>query len=328
MVGKVTSNKELSASQMPVLMGCSRFQSRNELLKMIMDANHGIEPPQISSEPMNWGNTLEPIILNEACARLGLGNPKTTHDKAYHHDTLPIACSLDGTIEGNSKEVVSDMEKGIICVNADSIKLEGTVILESKVTAHDVETADTLPLYRGPLQLQMQMDICHAEVGVLCVLYKGTTLRLFVYKRDDEVLSQLHDAIMDFQKRIDKYLTNEEIDFYESQSPDEAARVFNEADKTEIKLPHCEELAERIVTLRNEITEREKEIDYHQTKIMDEMRDNQYAVAGRYGIDWPVRQFKPQPARTLPAKDGYVIRQSKLKIKDREDLNGNNNVSK
>jgi len=320
MVGKVTSNKQLSASQVPVLMGLSKFQSRNELLKLVMDANHGIEPPGISNESMDWGNTLEPIILNEACKRLGLGNPKITHDKPYQHDTLPIACSLDGTIDGNDQEIMTDLEKGIICVNADKIKLSGKIILESKLTAHEVESADQLPLYRGPLQLQVQMDICHAEVGIVCVLYKGTTLRLFVYQRDDETLSEIHDAIMDFQRRIDKYLTNEEVEWYDMQSPDEASRVFDEAEKTTIDLPDVEPLAEQILTLNEEITDKQKQIDALQIRIMDEMRDSQYAHSGRYKISWPVINYKAQPEKYTPPRPARTVRQSKLRIRDREDF--------
>jgi predicted phage-related endonuclease len=37
MVGKVTPNDQLSASEVPVLMGASRFMTVNELLKQKMD---------------------------------------------------------------------------------------------------------------------------------------------------------------------------------------------------------------------------------------------------------------------------------------------------
>lgn len=76
MVGKVTPNDQLSASEVPVLMGASRFMTVNELLKQKMDVISGIDPPFTSNESMDWGNKLETTILNESCARLGLGNPK------------------------------------------------------------------------------------------------------------------------------------------------------------------------------------------------------------------------------------------------------------
>ena len=96
MVGKLTPNDQLSASEIPVLMGASRFMTVNELLKQKMDVISGIEPEFKSNESMDWGNRLEPMILNESAVRLGLGNPKTNHDKPYFHESLPFACSLDG----------------------------------------------------------------------------------------------------------------------------------------------------------------------------------------------------------------------------------------
>jgi len=50
---------------------------------------------------------------------------------------------------------------------------------------------------------------------------------------------------------------------------------------------------------------------------MDQMRDAEICNAGRYKISWPMRHYKAQPAKTVPAKEAYVIRQSKLSIRDR-----------
>lgn len=61
MVGKVTPNDQLSASEIPVLMGASKFKTVNELLKEKMDIISGVEPPFISNESMDWGNTLEKL---------------------------------------------------------------------------------------------------------------------------------------------------------------------------------------------------------------------------------------------------------------------------
>ena len=89
MVGKVTPNDQLSASEIPVLMNASRFKSINELLKEKMDVISGIEPPFITNESMDWGNTLEETILVKSAQRLGLindensSNLKTVHEKPY-----------------------------------------------------------------------------------------------------------------------------------------------------------------------------------------------------------------------------------------------------
>ena len=318
MVGKVTPNDQLSASEIPVLMGASRYKTVNELLKEKIDVLNGIERPFTSNESMEWGNTLETTILNQACVRLGLGNPKTTHEKAYFHKSLPLACSLDGTVAGDDRTIMTDLDQGVICVNADTITLSGMGVVEAKLTAHEIESADQLPLYRGPLQLQMQMDITGAKWGAVCVLYRGTTLKTFLYERDEETIAHIHIAITDFQRRLDKYKTNDEIEWYDITSPEEASRIFNEAEKTEVNLPEVEQYAEKIIEFREMIRDLESKVSAYETKIMDEMRDNQYAISGRYKISWPMINYKAVPEKVFPAKEARSIRQSKLRIRDRE----------
>lgn len=319
MVGKVTPNDQLSASEIPVLMGASRFKTVNELLKEKIDVINGGEIPFISNEAMTFGNLSEPMILTEAANRLGLKNPKIDYDKPFFHKALPFACSLDGTVEGDGRTIMTDIERGIICVNADEIKLEGTIILEAKLTSHDVENASELPLYRGPLQLQMQIDtVDQGDVGVVCVLYKGTTLKLFVYKKDAEVLDQLHTAIIDFQRRLEKYKTNEEVEWYNVRTPEEASKIWDRPEDIEVMMPGLEKDAEKIIELRQIISDVEDQVKALEVKIMDNMRDYSHAISGRYRISWPTLNYKAQPEKVTPAKPARTIRQSKLRIRDRE----------
>jgi len=319
MVGKVTPNDQLSASEIPVLMGASRFKSVNELLKEKIDVINGNEIPFVSNEAMTFGNLSEPMILKESAARLGLENPIIDYDKAFYHKDLPFACSLDGTVEGDGREIMTDIKQGIICVNADKIKLEGTIILEAKLTGHDVENADELPMYRGPLQLQMQIDtVNQGDVGVVCVLYKGTQLKLFVYKKDEAVLKQLHAAIIDFQRRLDKYKTNEEVEWYNITSPEEASKVWDRPEDIEVIMPGLELDAEKIIELRKVINDKEAEVKALEVNIMDKMRDYSHAISGRFKISWPTINYKAQPEKVTPAKEARTIRQSKLRIREQE----------
>jgi C4-type Zn-finger protein len=93
--------------------------------------------------------------------------------------------------------------------------------------------------------------------------------------------------------------------------------VFDRAEKSAIDIPEIELQAEKIIELREQITELEGAIDRLQINIMDHMRDNEVCHAGRYKILWPMRYYKAQPEKKVPAKHAYVIRQSKLSIKDR-----------
>jgi predicted phage-related endonuclease len=315
MVGKLTPNDMMSCSRLPSLLGFSKFRTPNDELKVSMDAIHGIDPEFNENEPMQWGNTLEKLILAEGCRRLGVEIDNLDHNVAYFHRDIPLSCSLDGTAIGNDTVIYTDIAKGIYVMGADSIKLEGEGIIEAKLTSNEVE--DSPAMYRGVIQLQGQMDIRESKWGALCILYKGTQLRIFLYERNEDQVNMIRNAVEDFQERIDIYKMSQEIEWYPLNDSFEASRVFDRAEKSTIELPEIEIQAEKIIELREKIAELETAIDRLQINIMEQMRDNEICNAGRYKISWPMRQYKAQPAKTVPAKEAYVIRQSKLSIKDR-----------
>lgn len=314
-MGKLTPDDMMSCSRLPALLGFSKFRTPNDELKYSINAINKEANEFIENEPILWGNLTEKLILAEAAKRLGVDIDNLAHDKPYFHPDIPLATSLDGTASGNDTTIYTDIEKGIYVMGQDSIKLEGYGILEAKLTAQEVET-EPAP-YRGVIQLQGQMDIMKAKWGALCVLYRGTTLRIFLYAINQDQVNMIHQAAEDFQRRLDKYKTNQEIEWYELQNGFEASRIFDHAEKSTIELPEVELQAEKIIEIREHIMELEHAIDRLQINIMEKMRDAEVCHAGRYKISWPMRSYKAQPAKTVPAKEAYVIRQSKLSIKDR-----------
>lgn len=315
MVGKVTPDDMMSCSRLPALLGFSKFRTPNDELKYSINAINGDPNEFVENEPILWGNLTERLILAEAAKRLECDIDELDHQTAYFHKDLPLATSLDGTAIGNETVIYTDVSKGIYVMNADSIKLDGIGILEAKLTSNEVE--DTPAPYRGVIQIQGQMDIIGAKWGALCVLYKGTQLRIFLYKPEEDKLAMIHQAVQEFHSKIEKYKTNEEIDWYALNNAQEASRVYDHAEKATIELPEVEVQAEKILELREKIMELENAIDRLQINIMDHMRDAEICNAGRYKISWPMRHYKAQPAKTVPAKPSYIIRQSKLSIKDR-----------
>jgi GTP-binding protein Era len=65
----------------------------------------------------------------------------------------------------------------------------------------------------------------------------------------------IHNAVEDFQERLNKYKTNQEIEWYDLQNSFEASRVFDRAEKSTIELPEVEIQAEKIITIREQIAE-------------------------------------------------------------------------
>jgi predicted phage-related endonuclease len=148
------------------------------------------------------------------------------------------------------------------------------------------------------------------------VLYKGTTLKVFIYQRDEEVIARMHEAIKDFQRRLDKYKNNDEVEWYDIQDTREAASIFDEAEKTEIDLSDKADHVKKIVEIRDmiaELEERQKELE---VEIMKDMRDHAYAKAGDYQITWTMINYKATPEKVVPAKPARTIRASKLRIRE------------
>jgi hypothetical protein len=267
---------------------------------------------------MAWGNTLEPVVLAEAAKRLLVTELVTEHETAYYHDSLPLCCSLDGTAVGRGQVVVSDPANGIYVIGQDSITLDGMGVIEAKVTSVDPEDAPAL--YRGPIQLQAQMDIVKATWGCIAVLYKASELRLFLFAMHQPTLDRIAAATIDFQSRLDNWKETGSVDYYPPASgerwPD--TRGLYPADDNVITLDSTEavELAERIANNKLNLKITEQDIASDEERLKELMGTNTKAIAGGFTINWPVRSYKAQPEKVVPAKEAYSIRQSTLTIKE------------
>jgi len=317
MVNKVTPDTMMSASRLPSIMGLSKYQTPNDELEYSINALKGLERPDIGNESMAWGNTLEPVILSEAAKRLELTDLQTEHKKAYYHDELPLCCSLDGTAYGSGHVVTTDTEAGIYVIGQDSIQLNGMGVIEAKLTAMDAE--EIPPLFRGPIQLQAQMDIVKAKWGCLATLYRGTQLRLFLFAPHQGTLDRIKQVTLDFQMRIEHWKKSGSIDYYPPADgerwPESRGMYPVEEDAIELD-GEALELAQRITDAKVTLKMTEQEIASDEEQLKSLMKDFTIAKVGNFVIKWPVRSFKYQPEKIVHAKEAYSIRQSTLTIKE------------
>jgi predicted phage-related endonuclease len=317
MVNKVTPDTMLSASRLPSVMGISKYQTPNDELEMSINAINGKERPDIGNESMDWGNQLEPLILREAAKRLLLTDLVIDHDKPFFHTSLPLCCSLDGSAQGRGQVIVSDPDNGIYVVGQDSITLDGVGVLEAKLTA--MEPEELPPLWRGPIQLQAQMDIMQAKWGVLATLYKGTQLRLFIFAPHQVTLDSIARVTTDFQSRLDNYKATGSIDYYppnQGEKWPESRGPYPVLEETVLLDTEATELAQRIVDNKLQLKILEQSIAADEESIKELMGKSTKGIAGGYTISWPTRSYKAQPEKIVPAKEAYTIRQSTLTIKE------------
>lgn len=317
MVGKVTPSTMLSASRLPAVMGISRYQTPNDELEASIRALQGIEVEFEAKEAMEWGNAMEPIILTEAAHRLELSDLVIDHPEARFHDSLPLCCSLDGTGDGRGQVIRTDAEAGIYVIGQDSITLDGIGVLEAKLTAMDVE--DVPPLWRGVVQLQAQMDIVRAKWGAVCVLYRGTEMRIFLFAPHQATVDRIAQVATDFQRRLDAWKATSTVDYYAPADGEKwtDTRGMYPAIEEPVQLSdEAAVLADQIAYWRGVNKKNEEEITTAEEKLKKIMDKATYGIAGKWQIKWPVRYYQAQPAKTVPAKAAYSIRQSNLSIKE------------
>jgi len=315
MAGKLTDDREMSASRLPGLMGFSKYSTPNDELQFSINAIDGKERPDIGNEAMAWGNTLEPVILAEACQRLGIEG-KFDITEPYKHRSFALQCSLDGIGHGDGREIVSDPERGIFVVGQDSIVLDGPGVLEAKLTKTMPE--DVPHLARGPIQLQGQMLVTGHKWGAVCVLYQGIEMRVFLFAPHKETQKAIIKAVQDFESRLETYRQTGGIDWYPPQTSKELDRIYPTAVvKEEVQLPDSIELAaEELADNKRKIRACEARITQLEKDIKEKLGQAEVGRAGKYIISWPMRHYKAQPARMVAAKEAYSVRQSTLTVKE------------
>jgi predicted phage-related endonuclease len=306
----------MSASRLPGLMGFSKYSTPNDELQFSISAIDGKERPDIGNEAMGWGNTLEPVILEQAAKRLGLAEFNTQITEPYKHRSVALQCSLDGIGFGLGQEITTDPDKGIYVVGQDSIVLNGPGVLEAKLTKAMPE--DVPHLARGPIQLQGQMLVTGHKWGAVCVLYQGIELRVFLFAPHKETQGAIIKAVQDFETRLETYRQTGGIDWYPPQTSKELDRIYPQAAaKEEVQLaPTVAEMAQLILANKQAIRDAEASIETAEKLIKQELGQAEKGRAGSYVISWPMRNYKAQSERLVPAKAAYSVRQSSLSIKE------------
>jgi predicted phage-related endonuclease len=319
MAGKLTDDREMSASRLPGLMGFSKYSTPNDELQFSINAIDGKERPDIGNEAMAWGNTLEPVVLATAAERLKLAVFDAEIKQAYSHRSFALSCSLDGVGYGEGQVVSSDPEKGIFVVGQDSIKLDGPGVLEAKVTKTMPE--DVPHLARGPIQLQGQMLVTGHKWGAVCVLYQGIELRIFLFAPHKETQQAIVKAVTAFEEKLLKYKESGEIDWYPPQTSRELDRIYPvPTAKEEVELPPTvADLATAIIENKAAIRAAEAGIEQAEKLIKEQLGQAEKGRAGRFVISWPMRNYKAQSERLVPAKEAYSVRQSTLSIKELQE---------
>lgn len=309
MVGKITSNKKASCSLLPAIMNHSPWQTQNETVKKVRGYIAGEEDTWEGNEATGWGDRLEETVGKEGCKRLGI-EAKLNITTAAIHPTLPLEASLDGEGKGDGQVIKEDLERGIYVCGDTSIKLDGDGVLEAKVTRNRPE--DFPALYRGPLQMQGQMMCTGYKWGALMVLYGGVEMRIWIMMPHAKTVEAIEEAVIDFDRRL--HLP--EPEWYDLASGADASMVYALGDQEEAIQLDASDMAKEYMALKHQIKEGEEALEMLGTKFQSMMGNHTIARAGDYEIKWPVRNYKAQPEKVVPAKDARQVRSKTITMKE------------
>jgi predicted phage-related endonuclease len=314
MVGKVTDGRHASCSVLPAIMGVSPWSTKNDALNKCLMARDGAPDDWQGNEATEWGNRLEPVVMQEMADRLGLDGWYEP-DHGFKHPTLPLAASLDGIGHASGQVIKHDPSKGIFVVGAETVTLNSDIVMESKITRSDPEPMPAP--FRGPVQVQGGMMCTGLSYAAIGVLYGGVELRIFVYPSNPKLMTQIADAVMDFERRL------EDREYYPAESSADCDVIWPIVDDSEpaIDLPASIEDVDilELVEAHHAATRAKKACDETKDdveKVLKELLGNHEAGRiGDYEVKWPMRHYKAQPEKTTPAKPAYSKRQSVLSIR-------------
>ena len=241
MVGKITDDRILSASEAPALTGNNKWNTPNDLLTRKLEAREKDVPKMPGlpeNEKMKYGNRREKEIIEDTAEVLNCA-PRTEVKEPYgwYGAGKPldfINASLDGLLKPlddgyfyPNENPEGSNPKLRFCQGQDRIKLEGTGICEAK-THLSFDIYEDLPRWLGRDQLQIQMKCYGAKWGAVSVLFNGNELVIYLFERDEDIIKEYEDAGKDFYTRL------KNIDYYPVVDLKDAIKTY---DKAEDDLP-------------------------------------------------------------------------------------------
>jgi len=307
MVGKLSDDRKMSGSRIPVLYSWKHgvphpWSTPNDELRKSIQATLGEYESFDIGEPGIVGNLLEPALVASVCQELGLPEPELT-PPVYKRDTFEASC--DGLVQVD--QPVTVRSAGIVDVQGGELTLSGPVPIECKCTT--APPTDDIPLYRGPIQLQAQMLATGANAGILITLHRGIERRIHVIPANPVIQSEINQICAEFQERV----INRR--WYAPVSVDDAVIPPASNEKDSVDVPDLVDDIDALERLRGERRDLDDQIAALELKIMDALGDAQVGIAGPYQVEWPVRHYKAQPEKVTPAKPERTIRLKTLKIR-------------
>ena len=315
-VGKLTPDYEISCSLLePLITGENPYQTRNQVLENCHKALQGEDIRIATNNYMEVGNVLEKPVAELAAKRIGLLDIQLVVEEAVRHKKVTLNGSIDCIGVADNIFITKDIDKGFYCPEleeGEGIKLNGKGIVEIKVT--NAPLTETLPAYRGVVQVKGLMAITEYSWAVVCVL-NGSDLRMYFYERNQDWEQEvLEPTVIDFNNRIAK------LDWYDPFDTKEAAHITPQDNGETVELNKQDQVQiDNIVAWEAQIKNLKDNIEAAKKNIMVSLKEAKYGVSESHKVTWQTINYKAQPEKLVPAKDAYTSRRLSIKELPKKD---------
>jgi hypothetical protein len=315
-VGKLTPDYEISCSLLePLITGQNPYKTRNQVLEDCYKALNGEDIRIATNNYMEVGNVLEKPVAELAAKRIGLLDIELVVEEAVRHNKVTLNGSIDCIGVADNLFITQDVDKGFYCPeleDGEGIKLNGKGIVEIKVT--NAPLSESLPPYRGVIQVKGLMAITEYSWAVVCVL-NGSDLRMYFYQRNEQWEKDvLEPTVIDFNNRI------AHCDWYDPFDTKEAGYITPQDNGAITELTSTDQLMiDNILAWESQIKNLKDNIEEAKKSIMMSMKEAKEGYSESHKVVWQTINYKAQPEKVVPAKEGYTSRRFSIKELPKKD---------
>ena len=315
-VGKLTPDYEISCSLLePLITGQNPYKTRNQVLEDCHKALNGEDIRIATNNYMEVGNVLEKPVAELAAKRIGLLDIQLVVEEAVRHNKVTLNGSIDCIGVADNLFITKDVEKGFYCPeleDGEGIKLNGKGIVEIKVT--NAPLSESLPTFRGVIQVKGLMAITEYSWAVVCVL-NGSDLRMYFYQRDEQWEKDvLEPTVIDFNNRI------AHCDWYDPFDTKEAGYITPQDNGESTELTKQDQVQiDNIVAWEAQIKNLKDNIEEAKKSIMMSMKEAKEGYSESHKVVWQTVNYKAQPEKVVPAKEAYTSRRFSIKELPKKD---------
>ena len=315
-IGKLTPDYEISCSLLePLITGQNPYQTRNQVLENCHKALKGEDIRIPTNNYMEVGNVLEKPVAELASKRIGLLDIQLVVEEAVRHKKVTLNGSIDCIGVADNLFITKDVEKGFYCPeleDGEGIKLNGKGIVEIKVT--NAPLSESLPTYRGVIQVKGLMAITEFSWSVVCVL-NGSDLRMYFYQRNEQWEQEvLEPTVIDFNNRVAN------LDWYDPFDTKEAGYITPQDNGESTELTKQDQVhIDNILSWEAQIKNLKDNIEEAKKSIMMSMKEAKEGYSESHKAVWQTINYKAQPEKVVPAKEAYTSRRFSIKELPKKD---------